>query len=116
MISGIASPLIARPPTMPPAGPTGRCSASTAPANSDATRAASLNDMAASGPPSDTARTDFIILISPPQAGAQKCGRTLASIGHGAHTFALANPVHERQRHKHHPGLAQHLALEEFEA
>src|SRR5258708_15583703 len=67
MISGIASPLIASPPTMPPAGPTGRCRASTAPSNSAATRAASLNDMAASGPPSDTARIDLIIAHTPPK-------------------------------------------------
>src|SRR3954465_13495570 len=97
MISGIASPLIARPPTMPPAGPTGRCSASTAPSNSAATRDASLNDMAAAGPPSDTAKTDFIISLSPPKQRLQIGHGTLASIGDGAHTFALADPMHDGQ-------------------
>src|SRR5260221_12102456 len=72
MISGIASPLIARPPTMPPAGPTGRWSASTAPPNTPATRAASLNDMAASGPPSDTDRIDLIIAHAPPKRSTRR--------------------------------------------
>ena len=53
---------------MPPAGPTGRCSASTAPSKLAATRAARRNDMAASGPPSDTARMDLIIADSPPRS------------------------------------------------
>src|SRR5882672_12025469 len=72
MISGIASPLMARPPTMPPAGPTGRWSASTVPSKAPATRAPSVNDMAASGPPSDTARIDFNIENSPTQTDAIK--------------------------------------------
>src|SRR6185436_13730774 len=114
MIRGIASPLIARPPTMPPAGPTGRCSASTAPSNSAATRAASRNDIVASGPPSDTARIDFIIVSSLPNA--RKCRRTLASIADRAHTFALAYPMHDGERHQYHPGLADDLPREELEA
>ena len=57
--------LVATDQTMPPAGPTGRCKASTQPSNRPATRAASLNDMAASGPPSDTARIDLNIENSP---------------------------------------------------
>ena len=72
MISGIASPLIAKPPTIPPAGPTGRCKASTQPSNKPATRAASLNDMPASGPPSDTARIDLNIEKSPNRTDAIK--------------------------------------------
>ena len=65
IINGIASPLMARPPIAPPAGPTGRCSASTLASKRPATRAASRKDIAASGPPSDTARIDFNMEHSP---------------------------------------------------
>src|SRR4051812_49104811 len=102
MISGIASPLIARPPTIPPAGPTGRCRASTAPSNSVATRAASRNDIAASGPPSDTARIDFIISLFSPET-LVRLPLSLALIGDRAHTFTFTDPMHDRQGEQHHP-------------
>src|ERR671912_213819 len=124
MISGIASPLIARPPTMPPAGPTGRCKASTVPSNKPATRAASLNDMPASGPPSDTARIDLNIDISPSQTDAIKkrqtpaCKPRLSPVASRcrAGELALSDPVNERQRRQHHPELAENLARKIVEA
>src|SRR4029077_10491432 len=120
----------ARPPAMPPAGPTGRWSASTVPSNSPATPAASLNDMVASGPPSDTARMDLNIDGSPRatdarlrRAGGPHASRDFrpandASLGRGdwAGDLALPDPVNERQRKDHHPELADDLAGEELEA
>src|SRR3977135_3008262 len=130
MISGIASPLMARPPAMPPAGPTGRWSASTVPSKMPATRAASLNDMAASGPPSDTARMDLNIDDFPQSNGREiKKGRWPACksrlsagerpglcLGESAGDLSLANPVNERQRKNHHPEFAEDLAGEKVEA
>src|SRR5947209_1129538 len=74
MTIGIASPLMARPPAIPPAGPTGRCRASTVAWQASATRAARRNDIAASGPPSETASTDLII-FSPPEIRWPDIGR-----------------------------------------
>src|ERR1700752_1132904 len=126
MISGMASPLIASPPAMPPAGPTGRCKASTVPSNKPATRAATLNDMPASGPPSDTARIDLIIENSPKQTDAIKkplrpaCKPRLSLVGAVSRRcpgeLAPSDPVNERQGRQHHPELAEDLAGEEVEA